>query len=728
MNFRFIVYFTTIAFPFIFLSPFVIKYIEVGNDFELYYFVYKKYIFELLLNGHLPYWSPGEAAGYSLIFNPLAQFFYLPSWILYFISSILGELSKYSFLIYTIFGISIFNLGLFLFLRTFNLKTATVLTTVILVSMSLKITELIRFPNAIHTFAWFPWILYGINLSLFNNNYKKIFLVTFSSTVFILTAGYPYYIFYGILLFTLYFIFLFFFKRKLEFKENKNNFSKFPKTFISLAVPAFLGLALVLPWLMKINQIMNITTGRNIADINFSYMGSSSLLDQVGSWIYPPVSQAEGWYYFGSLSTLIILVFSLNQIHSKFLKQNFKFIVYFFVFLFLINYQFSNPKDSYLFKFFWSNIEFIQNFRFWSRINIILVPIMAVLLAFSINNFILITTFKNKSNDNTNILNNLTIIFLIIIFFQIFLINNSNIFNNYWNTWQLKRILYVENSLPFILSNFVAGYKNYIYLVFFIISFIYIFVFIKIKFLQKIKPVYIYLSIICISFFELFFLANIQWAIPFNYYDDGFEKLNLKTNYNQHNKNALEDLKKSFLLERVSIEKSGSNTFEGNTYYRNNKKFNINHINNWGNSGHSKIFQKYFVKNGNFIRDIDDQTKKYVLHFFGMDNSKKKIFITSKISHENIVNFVIDTESVIKQNQFDMKLNKYNGDEIHINLVSKDDGWLSFIDTWDPNWVAYNNDTEVEIEQLFNAYKAIKIQKGVNDIKFIYKPFNLNFK
>ena len=353
---------------------------------------------------------------------------------------------------------------------------------------------------------------------------------------------------------------------------------------------------------------------------------------------------------------------------------------------------------------------------------------MAILLAFSINNFIIITTIKNKSNSNTNILYNLTIIFLIIIFFQIFLINNPNIINEYWNTWQLKRILYLENSLPSILSNYVAGYKNYIYLVFFIISFLYVFIFIKIKFLKKIKPLYIYLSIICISFLELFFLSNIQWAIPFNYYDEGFEKLNLQTNYNQHNKNALEDLKKSFLLERVSIEKSGSNTFEGNTFYRNNKKFNINHINNWGNSAHSKIFRKYFLKNGKFNKNTEDQTKRYVLHFFGMDVSRKKIFITSKIDHENIVNFVMDAENVIKQSQFDLKLNKYNGDEIHIYLVSKDYGWLSFIDTWDPNWVAYNNGTEVDIKQLFNAYKAIKIQKGINNIKFIYKPFNLNFK
>ena len=97
--------FLLIIFPFIFLAPFTIKLIDVGNDFEIYYFTYKKYIFELLKNGHIPLWSPGEAAGYSLVFNPLTQFFYLPSWIHYLISFFLGDLSKYSFLIYTISAI-----------------------------------------------------------------------------------------------------------------------------------------------------------------------------------------------------------------------------------------------------------------------------------------------------------------------------------------------------------------------------------------------------------------------------------------------------------------------------------------------------------------------------------------------------------------------------------------------------------------------------------------------
>ena len=88
------IYILLIIFPFIFLAPLTFQYLEVGNDFELYYYVYKKYIFELLKSGHLPLWSPSEGAGYSLIFNPLTQYIYLPSWILYLISFLIGNLSK----------------------------------------------------------------------------------------------------------------------------------------------------------------------------------------------------------------------------------------------------------------------------------------------------------------------------------------------------------------------------------------------------------------------------------------------------------------------------------------------------------------------------------------------------------------------------------------------------------------------------------------------------------
>ena len=38
------IYFLLIILPFLLLLPYTIQYLEVGNDFELYYFSYKKYI------------------------------------------------------------------------------------------------------------------------------------------------------------------------------------------------------------------------------------------------------------------------------------------------------------------------------------------------------------------------------------------------------------------------------------------------------------------------------------------------------------------------------------------------------------------------------------------------------------------------------------------------------------------------------------------------------------
>ena len=73
---------TLIVWPFIFYLPLTIDFIAMGNDFDLIYYSYKKYIFEFWQEGQIPFWSPSEGAGFTLIYNPFAQFFYLPSFIL----------------------------------------------------------------------------------------------------------------------------------------------------------------------------------------------------------------------------------------------------------------------------------------------------------------------------------------------------------------------------------------------------------------------------------------------------------------------------------------------------------------------------------------------------------------------------------------------------------------------------------------------------------------------
>ena len=728
-----IIYFLLIIFPFIFLAPLTFQYLEVGNDFELYHFAYKKYIFELLKSGHIPLWSPAEGAGYSLIFNPLAQFIYIPSWILYIFCFLIGDLSKYSFLIYTISAISVFNIGLFLYLRTFNIDIKIALTTVLITSISLKITELLRFPNALHAFAWFPWILYGINSVYLNTSYKKNFLTIFIASLMLLTAGYPYYIFYGFVLFISYFLFIIIIKSKeILFFEREFKIISSKDFFLKCSYPSVLALIIASPWALKISQLMTITRGRNISDINFSFQGSSNVHDQIGSWIYPPFSMAEGWYYFGAISVFIIIcsiIFVLTFKPLDKVNLKLKYIVFYFIFLFLLNYQFSSSESSLIFPYIWEQVGFIQSFRFWIRMNIILVPILSLILALSINNFINILNesdilIKKKINQIT------IFSFIIIFFIQVYFIYFSSYENLYWEAWQLKRIVYAENLVPNFFSFFVKLYKDFIYSIFFFISFLIIFLINNNKFPNIIKQknyTFIFI-VIFLSCSELFFLSNVQWSIPYRYYDNGFEKLNLKPDYNYPNKDALNDLKSAFFESRVADEKSGNNKYEGNTYYRNNKKFNINYINYWGNEKHTKLFDKYFHSNGKFKENYDQSIKKSIEHFYGMDKSAKKIFYTSRLEHSDIISFVNDSRFSEIQNQFTYKIIFYNGDELKIKVNLNSEGWITFIDTWDKNWKVFVNSEETKLMKLFDAYKSVKVQPGTSEIRFVYKPLNVNFR
>ncbi len=719
------IYFLLILLPFFLLSPYTFQILEVGNDFELYYFSYKKYIFELLKVGHIPLWSPVEASGTSLVFNPLTQFFYIPSWLLYLICFLIGDLTKYYFLIYTISAISIFNLGLYFFLKTFRINYKIILTTIFITSLSLKVTELLRFPNALHAFAWFPWILYGINLAVTNLDFKKSFFIIFISSLMLLTAGYPYYIFYAFILFLFYFLFLFLNPvKKVLFNTHVTNIN----FFFRCLFPSLLTLIVCLPWLLKVSQLVSITFGRNTADINFSLNLSSNIFDQIGSWIYPPISFAEGWFYFGSVSVLIIFSILVYTIVFKTKNLPLRYFSYFLIFLIIISYQFSNPIDSLIFKNLWNNLEFIQNFRHWVRFNIILVPIISVVLAFSIKEFLNILNYDESKNNK--FLYTLIFCIILIVSSQLYFVFISDYQNEFWETWQLKRINVAIESLPIIFSLIASSYKNFIYPFFFIISFIFLIYFLKSKFIKKVllKKINIYLSfILIVSFLELFFLSNIQWAIPSGYYDNGFKKLNLKKNYNAPNENAHLDLQSAFVSRSVSKEKSGNNRYEGNTYYRNNKKFNVNHINNWGNHNHVKLFKKYFELNGEFKMDLSPEIKNDVELFYGMSISPKRIFFSKSIKHNDISDFIEDTKINEEKNQFSYEVTSYNGDELIFIAKSENDGWVSFIDTWDHNWKVLINKKHNKIFRLFDAYKSVKIKAGLTEIRFIYDPFNFNF-
>ena len=97
---------------------------------------------------------------------------------------------------------------------------------------------------------------------------------------------------------------------------------------------------IVLPWFSGISDVMEITRDRNLNDIKFSYILGSSFLDQVGSWILPPISIAEGHYYFGAIISMLSIYYVYCFFNCKINKKNEKyFLIFFLVFIFHFQLQ-----------------------------------------------------------------------------------------------------------------------------------------------------------------------------------------------------------------------------------------------------------------------------------------------------------------------------------------------------------------------------------------------------
>tara|TARA_Y100000389_G_scaffold199798_1_gene238885 strand:- start:1673 stop:3814 length:2142 start_codon:yes stop_codon:yes gene_type:complete len=693
--------FIILIWPYIFLFPISFGFLAMGNDFDLIYFSYKRYIAEMLSVGVLPLWSPVDGAGFSLVFNPFAQYFYLPSWILYLIHFITKNLSLHIFLLYSIFAISIFSLGIFNWLKSLKVAHSIAFLSALLIACSLKLTELLRFPNAVHAAAWIPWALYGINEMIINK--KKSFLIIFFSNLFILTAGYPYFIVYSLFLFIPYIIFIpFLFNDQNTMRLNY----KILQFYISIFLSFFLSYLIALPWLLKVRTLIASLVDRTENNWEFATEHSFFWKDTVGSWMFPPASSTEGWYYFGIIVTIIIFFGISLILYNPKKLNNFekKIFLYSLIFILFITY-FSWGVNSNLFIWSWNNIPLIGSLRTWPRINIIIIPFIIVLFSISLK-YLRIYIQENNKDDLNKIIKIFIGIFIFIISTQLIFYFFEFQNEEYWKVWQKKRFDAAINYLPIFIGAVLKSYNGIIYLLFTVTSTIFIITII----LKKIKKNFnlIYISILFFVALELFILSNIQWAIP-----------EWKTKIYKI-ENPLDKLQDGFTSSRII------DTVKGNEYFRDNRSFNVNYPDNYGYNAHAKNFSNYFKRYGGKKKgSVSANDIELVKFFYGVSRDSKRIFLSKSLNHNNIISFINDSIKFEKINntKINILIEKYDGNKLQLEIYSKNEGWLSYIDNWDYGWIAIVNGEKAQISKLLGSYKSIKIKKGFSKVKFQYKPW-----
>lgn len=694
---------------FLFIFPFIYFFRQVLtgqwfskiviNDFIRPFYNYKIYLLDVLSHGRIPLWSPSEGAGFPFYSSPLPQPFYpltIPMMLWY---KLFGGFSIFDYQLFTILGFSIFITGLFFWLISLKTNYKYALYTALVMGLSFKVTELFRFPNALHAVAWFPWILYGIAESFKERkSYKIPLFIIIVSTIMVLTAGYPYFSYYSIFLFPIYIVLLFVkCTRKLFLGEERiNAIASVKKIFFACLI----GVFICLPLLIKNQSLSSVIYNRGGHDILWlSSTTTFNISDTIGSLIFPPLATAEGWYYFGMVNIFLILFYFINILLN--FRKNLKDIIFFgiiFVWYLLIT-QLSYGAESPIFVFLWKYLPGMAYFRAWGRINILLVFIIALILPKALEYFFKFINLHNSLGMQKKITYTLFSLSVCFILIAQFIINKTTIFSNtFWG----QHFRFDE-----------IGVGQSYFLATGIISAVILFLILLFHGYLKNKINVLIVIFLIIFLFDTWPVGSAQWSI------------NVKSKTLLARWRVPEEI----LTRKIyDINKADSESFFVTRKLDNVKmvertsRFDVGIDADWYFDNYVNFLHKVYVGREN----INPNLSPYYDKLLGV-SQPKKLFFSTDINDTSVKDFILNSEVSEKEGEFSYRVDFYNGDKLVVAVSSKNNGYVSFIDNWDPDWRATVNGKEEYIDKLFGLFKSVKISNGKSMIVFEYKPKIFNF-
>jgi hypothetical protein len=660
------------------------QYTIIGNDFIVLYYKYKVYLLANLAEFRFPLWSPSEAAGFPFYTSPFAQVFYPFNALLVVWYKIFGGYSTLDHQLFTVLGISVFALGLFMWLRLVNSDTRAVVVATFIMSVSFKVTELVRFPNAVHSAAWYPWVLYALTRIMLGGSIKEVvkagaLLILFG--VFLCTAGYPYYVYYAVFLVLPYL--LAFLVKPLRAKLFGEREVSLKRAVTTLAASGLVTLLLCGPYLMSILQLMSQTIDRAGKDFKYSTQHIFNFEDTVGSLVYPPASSTEGWYFFSITALLIIAVYLFGR-RSTTIGKNAEgpgripadagslwVKLFFVIWIGLISYI-SYGRYSYLFVLLWKYMPGFSSLRVWGRLNIILVPILAWLLSIAYSHF---TRMINSRDKAVGGLRRVAAEMVVVVTVYAFALG-SQLYLHLEDIrdpmWKLYFTRLVANEPWFIIYGAVA----------FVTVLVIMIVGVRVHTGRRWLTVATVFMVL-VAAVEMRHTGAQTWVYPAKNVSVRFRLDVAKLD------------EASFRHARVDVKDTISLT----------PVFNVGIVENW-----------YFARYVSFLQRTANESQARNM-LLGVKNGTK-IFFSESIEHSSIESFLQDTMRDIQTG----RIISYDGDELQLEIQTPKAGYLSFIDNWAPGWKAWVDDQPTQIELLFGTFKSVRLAPGRHTVKFSYQP------
>jgi hypothetical protein len=696
-----------LLYPFAYLCNMIVRvdgrYTGIDNDFGYCYYEYTRYYLDALSRLRFHLWSPAEGAGYPFYSCPFPAIFYPFNAALAVFYRVAGGYAQYDHQVFTIFAVALFALGLFQWLRLFPFQLRAVVFATLVMAVSFKVTETMRFPNSMQTAAWYPWILFLMTQIIRSTTTRRAItygLLLFAVLFCHLTAGYPYFNYYTLFLVAPYLVV--FIVPGLRRTLWRQPVGPLTRSFSIIAAACATALAVCAPYLVQVSRLLKQTWNRSGGGLEYATEHEFRPLHTLASLVFPPSSQPEGWYYFGMTGLLLLLLYFFDAGHIDFFLRDKnsdatsdtratwytdrRIKIFFLAWLALVSYI-TYGRRSYLFLLLFKLMPFFASLRVWGRLNIVLVPVIAWLLAHAYSSFerLIFTREKEGVNEEESFNGNeslttrralnrqlivLTLCYLVALGVQLYLFRRR-LYDFYWA--RLGDFAHLRGREPqFIVAGFVAFAALAI-----------IFALARTGRLRSRRaPVAVLCALLLVTAFDTRPVGSQQWTYP-------------AVMTERRGRDVDAEIRNSFDVPRTDLKEQLPTI----------AAFNVGNVEKW-----------YFTRYADFYERAarEPEAKRKLL---GVADGQK-VFLSHSIDQGTLGEFLADSASFGGATRVVV----YTGDELSLDIDAPADGFVSFIDNWDPDWKASVDGKPATVEQLFGTFKSVRIHAGTHRVNFSYSP------
>lgn len=662
---------------------------RIGNDFPVLYLKYKVYLLDCLGRFDFPFWSPAEGCGYPFYANPFTQAFYPLNVPLAAYARLTGGWSRVDHQVFTVLGVALFAVGLYFWLRSLRFRVLPAAGTALCIGLCYRMAEIVRFPNAVHAAAWYPYVLWGMTLILLRGRTARGALLAGGATVMMITAGYPYYVYYTLFLFPVY-------AAILSLPTLRRGLGAAPGGLVRAWAAmggAFLAAGILCaPYVYKMRWMLMQTMDRSGADAAWSGSGES-LPDFLTAFFYPPASATEGWFFFGQAALLVILAHLLVLWRRG--GRTGRTLAVSALALTAFVTSIALGQESPVFALLHAWLPGFSALREWQRLNIVLVAPMALLLAPALTWLFdrLLAGPQGPEDDGPRIVRRLAACWALMFLAQIVLFS-CGLFDQQWSFH--RRGVFSELFFP------LTGILSFLLVRWAVLR-------APGRTGGRIGAAALVLAgILALNLLDLGFLGSGFWSRK--------HKESLRANVTLTHDVAA--------IDALALTTPRRNTRDTIALA---EDFNVGRVPNWYYERFMRLSNALWGYGDDYAPlvprpDADPLQVAAMGEILGL-NDGRRLFFTRTLDHGTPADFLADARGMDPEFAVAGRP-EYDGDSLALGVACAAPGWLTFVDAWDPDWTAEVDGVRVDMAQALGAFKSVRLDAGEHRVLFRYVPFS----